>query len=189
MSVGRAEEMETLERNAPRESEQIFKGRKFSVRVDHLTKADGRRYSREIVAHDGAVVIIPVDADGKIILVRQWRRPTDKILIELPAGTLELPEEPAYCADRELQEEIGYKAGKLTGMGGFYSAPGFCSEYLWLFLAEELVESQLEPDENEAIDIIRVTLDEALQMIEDGVICDAKSVAGLLRYYYRLNKK
>jgi ADP-ribose pyrophosphatase len=152
--------------------------------VTTFTKPDGKTYKREVVEHGGAVVVIPVNKEGKIILERQWRNPAGRIMTELPAGTLDPGESPIDCANRELQEEIGYRAGRLTELGGFYSAPGFCSEYLWLFLAEDLQESQLDPDENEAIDVLHVTLEAALKMIEDGVIIDAKSVAGLLRYHY-----
>jgi ADP-ribose pyrophosphatase len=159
------------------------------VRVDKISDPEGPSYTREVVVHPGAVVVIPVDANGDILMVRQWRRAVGKILLELPAGTLEEGEEAGVTADRELQEEIGYKAGRLTKLGGFYSAPGFCSEYLHLFLAEDLRESRLAPDDHEHIEVCTVPLGKALELIEQGEIEDAKSVAGLSRYYMRLAPK
>jgi len=137
---------------------------------------------REVVVHPGAIVIVPIDQAGRLLLVKQWRHPVGKVLTELPAGTLEAGESPHSCAERELQEETGFKPTTLTAMGGFYSAPGFCTEYLHLFLAEGLTVSRLPADEDEHIELLSVSLAAALQMIEDGTICDAKSVAGILRY-------
>src|SRR6476619_2033559 len=128
------EEEAQLEASARVESEMVYKGKRLSLRVDKITDATGRTYKREIIIHPGAVVMVPVDKEGNILLVRQWRRASNRILLELPAGTLEEGEEPAYTAGRELQEEIGFQAGKLTPLGGFFSAPGFCTEYLHLFL-------------------------------------------------------
>lgn len=171
------------------ESKTVFEGRKIAVRVDQLRDEAGKLYHREVVVHGGAVVILPITDDGKIILVRQWRRPAGKVLLELPAGTVEKGEPAIETADRELQEEIGYKAGKLTPLGGFFSAPGFCTEYLYLFLAENLQESRLDPDAQEVIEVYHYTLDQALDLIEKGEIEDAKTVAGLCRYYARQTRK
>ncbi|HEX2909324.1 MAG TPA: NUDIX hydrolase [Chloroflexia bacterium] len=178
-----AEGQAQRETQAQVESDYPYRGKRVTIRVDHITDRPGHTYIREIVVHPGAVVMIPVGPDGKIILVRQWRRASGKVLLELPAGTLEEGEEPAVTADRELQEEIGFKAGKLTAMGGFFSAPGFCTEYLHLFLAEDLSESRLDPDANEEIEVETYSLEEAIDLIEQGIIEDAKSVAGLSRYY------
>ncbi len=179
------EQRAEAEQQAPTENEIVFQGKKFSVRVDTIQPAEGKAYKREIVVHSGAVVMIPVDEAGNILLIKQWRRAADRILVELPAGTLEQGEDPAECAQRELQEEIGYIANKLTPLGGFFSAPGFCSEYLHLFLAEDLQTSRLAPDAHEHIEVIPKTPEEALHMIEQGEICDAKSIAGITRYYLR----
>lgn len=162
-------------------TEKVFDGHVFTV--EKVTFAsETQNYTRAIVRHPGAVVIVPIDDEGNIILVKQWRRASGKIMTELPAGTLEVGEDPAFCATRELQEEIGYKPGKLLRIGGFYSAPGFCSEYLTLFLAQNLQPSKLNPDATEDIEIIRLTVNQALARIKDGTICDAKSVAGILQY-------
>lgn len=184
----RADEQAAREKAAHVESEQIFKGKKFSVRVDTITDRPGHTYKREIVVHGGAVVMVPVTKEGKLVLVRQWRRAAGKVLLELPAGTVDEGEPPLETAKRELQEEIGFKANRITPLGGFYSAPGILTEYLHLYLAEDLQESQLDPDENEELDLIEMTLDEALDAIEKGEIEDAKSIAGLSRYYLRLQR-
>lgn len=179
------EEKAKAEQEAQIESKMIYEGRKFDVRVDEITLADGHSYKREIVVHPGAVVMIPVEASGQLILIKQWRRAAGQILIELPAGTLEKGEDPLECAHRELQEEIKFAAGKMTDLGGFFSAPGICTEFLHLFLAEDLRESGLQADEHEFIELLRVMPEEALQMIERGEIVDAKSIAGITRYYLR----
>jgi ADP-ribose pyrophosphatase len=181
------EQQAELEQQAPTESKSVYQGKTIAVRVDTITAPDGHTYQREIVEHPGAVVMIPVDQSGRLLLVRQWRRPAQQILFELPAGKLEKGEEPSNCAQRELQEEIGYFSNKLTPMGGFFTAPGFCNEYLHLFLAEELQESQLAPDEHEHIEIIPKSLEDALDMIEQGQICDAKTIVGITLYYRRKN--
>jgi len=179
------EQQAQAEKNAPTETEMIYQGRIFDLRLDKITGADGQVYKREIIVHPGAVVMIPIDALGRIVLIQQWRRAAGQIMIELPAGTLEKGEEPRQCAQRELQEEIGFISDKLTDLGGFFSAPGFCTEYLYLFLAEELRPDKLAPDEREYIEILPTFAEEALQMIERGEICDAKTVAGITRYYLR----
>ncbi len=183
------EDAASRDSKAELKSEMVYQGKRISVRVDHLTDETGRSYKREIVLHPGAVVMIPVTAEGQILLVRQWRRAANKILLELPAGTLEEGEEPLVTAGRELQEEIGYRAERITALGGFYSAPGFCTEYLHVFLAEDLRESRLDADVGEDIEVCPVSLEEALDLIEQGKIEDAKSVAGLSRYYMRVTRK
>jgi ADP-ribose pyrophosphatase len=184
----KADEQAKREKAAQVESQEVFKGKKFSVRVDTITDRPGHTYRREIVVHPGAVVMLPVTKEGKLVLVRQWRRATGKVLLELPAGTLDEGEEPLTTAGRELQEEIGYKANRITPMGGFFSAPGILTEYLHLYLAEDLQESQLDPDENEELDICEMTLEEALEAVEKGEIEDSKSIVGLSRYYFRLQR-
>jgi ADP-ribose pyrophosphatase len=185
----RADEQAKREQAARVESQEIFKGKKFSVKIDTITDRPGHTYKREIVVHPGAVVMVPVTKEGKLVLVRQWRRATGKVLLELPAGTLEEGEPPLETAGRELREEIGYKADRITLLGGFFSAPGILSEYLHLYLAEDLQESQLDPDENEELDICELSLEEALEAIENGQIEDAKSIVGISRYYFRLHRQ
>ena len=172
--------------------ETIYKGRIVTLKVETVRRADGQERKREVVAHPGAVVMVAVNAEGKIYLVRQYRQAAEKRLLELPAGTLEEGEAPIVTAGRELQEEIGFKAGKIVpltgGRGGFYSAPGYATEYLSLFLATDLTEDRLQGDEDESAGQMAaetVTLDAALDLIKTGEIEDAKSIAGILLYNLR----
>lgn len=159
----------------------VYEGRIVQLKLETY-QFDTRKKVAEIVQHPGAVVILPIDPEGRILLVRQWRRAVGKIILELPAGTLEPGEEPIECAKRELQEETGFACEKITPLGGFYSAPGFCSEFLHLFLAEHLYCAPLPPDDDEMIEIIPVTIKEAREMIVKNQIQDAKSIAGILRF-------
>ena len=166
------------------ESHLAYKGKILTLRLN--TYQFGKRTKVfEIVHHPGAVVIIPIDAKGRILLVRQWRHAIQKNLLELPAGKLENGEDPLFCAQRELQEETGFRAQIMTSLHGFYSTPGFSDEYLSLFLGENLVPSPLPPDEDEQIELEPLELQQALQMIEEGSIIDAKSIAGILRFAFR----
>jgi ADP-ribose pyrophosphatase len=175
------EERAALEQNNIMSDQILLTTKKFAVREVVIDKGEDK-YSRTMVKHPGAVVVVTIDAEGKLILEKQWRFAAGKITLELPAGTLDEGEDPKDCAQRELQEEIGYKAGKIERIGGFYSAPGFCSEYLTLFLAQDLEPSQLQPDAHEDIEIVRYTLDEAVELIKNGMISDAKTIAGILQY-------
>jgi len=170
------------------ESKTLYKGRVFSLRVDSFKNAEGHVKTCDVIEHPGAVVAIPITDEGEIVLVKQWRRAANTIILELPAGTLEVGESPLKCIDRELQEEIGYKAEKITPIGGFFTAPSFLTEYLHLFLAEKLQKSALIPDDSEAIDVVYLSLNKALQMIEQHLIVDAKTIAGILWYDKWLNK-
>jgi ADP-ribose pyrophosphatase len=182
----RAEIQKEQESKSLVETKWVYKGKVVSLKLETYQLGD-RTKVVEIVHHTGAIVIIPIDPKGRILLVRQWRRAAGEITLELPAGTIETGEEPLHCARRELQEETGFAAKKMTPLGGFYSAPGFCSEYLHLYLAEDLHHSPLEPDDDEMIDLIPVTVKEAKYMIEHNEIRDAKTVAGILRYILCVN--
>lgn len=162
-------------------SEEIHRGRVFTIRQDTIRTADGREMVRDVVAHPGAVVIVAVDGE-ELLFVRQYRYAADESLLELVAGTCEPGEEPAVTAGRELQEEAGFKAGRLTKIGEFFSAPGFCSELLHLYLAEDLTPSRLPGDEDEEIEVERIPLQEAVRMARSGEIRDGKTLAGVLLY-------
>lgn len=163
-------------------TERVYEGKLFDLDVSQVKLPDGSTGVREIVRHPGATALVAVDADGKLLLVRQYRVASNRVMSEIPAGTRDGDEAPDICAIRELQEETGYKPGKLESLGGFYVAPGYTTEYIYLFLATELVESRLPGDSDEFIEVVRVTLDEALKMIEQGEIADAKTTIGVLRY-------
>ncbi len=152
-----------------------------NVRIDSLRYASGRESTIEVVEHGGGVTLIALDHEGRVLLVRQYRHPLGRWLIELPAGTLDAGEAPNVCAERELQEETGYRPNTIRRLGGFYLAPGYCTEYQTVFLCTELVESRLQGDED-AIHLERLPLAEVLRLIVAGEIEDAKTSAALLLY-------
>ena len=161
-------------------SEIIFKGRVFTIRRDNLRTPDGRTTKFDIVEHHGSVVILPVDGDGNLLLVRQYRHAAVDNLLELPAGTLDLGEDPAHCAAREVREETGMGAGKLEELGKFYLAPGYSTELMTVFLATELRVDPLDSDVDEFLEVEKIPLAEALSLAETGQMPDAKTLAALL---------
>jgi ADP-ribose pyrophosphatase len=161
------------------DSKKVFSGRVFDVTVDTVREAE-RTYIREVVHHRGSAVILPAFEDGTIALVRQYRHPTVKYLLELPAGGREDEERPEEAAARELQEELGLLAGKLEKLSEFFVSPGFCAEKMWLYLATDLRQTEQRLEDDEVIEIVRVPIDRALQMITDGEIEDAKTIIGLM---------
>ncbi|HEX4997952.1 MAG TPA: NUDIX hydrolase [Terriglobia bacterium] len=165
--------------------ETVFEGRVIKLRVDRLVDPSGNTITREIVVYPGAVTVVACPTPDSVLLVRQYRHATGKTLLELPAGGIETGEDPARAAIRELEEETGYRAGRVVERARFWTTPGFTSEYMYLYEALDLVETQTHPDEDEAIEIVRASRAEALQMIDDGRIEDAKSILGLLRVFSR----
>ena len=161
------------------ESRKVFEGKVFVVTVDTVEEGD-RVYQRDVVRHPGSAVIVPVFADGTVALVKQYRHPTVRYLLEIPAGTLEPGERPEIGAARELEEELGVVAGGLEKLSEFFVSPGFCEEKMWLYLATDLTETSQNLDEDELIEIVRVSFSEALEMISDGEIQDAKTIIGLM---------
>lgn len=159
---------------------RIHEGRIVNLRDDTVELADGRTAHREIVEHAEVVAIVPVDGDGRVILVRQYRHPAQDSLLEIPAGGVDSGEGIEEAAQRELQEEIGYRAARLERLAGFYVAPGYCTEFIHLFLGAGLIDSTVAGDEDENITIERVALGQAVRLIETGEIRDAKSIIGLL---------
>ncbi len=162
--------------------ETVFDGKLIKVLKETVRLPDGNVRPREIVVHPGAVALVVVDQDEKLVLVRQYRRATDKVLLEIPAGTRENGEDAETCARREVQEEAGYSAGRVERLGGFYSAPGFCTEYLDCYLLTDLKESRLQPDDDENIEVVKLSAEEARDAIQRGEICDAKSICGILMW-------
>ena len=162
------------------ESKVVAEGRVIKVRVDVIETPDGHRVKRDIVEHRGAVAMVPIDAEGRVILVRQYRHAAGKWLLEIPAGTLDPGEDPLEAAQRELREEIGFAAGRIDLLAGCYAAPGYCSEYLHLYAARDLTEDPLEGDVDEDIEVVPVPLSEVRKLIAEGEIEDAKSLAALL---------
>jgi ADP-ribose pyrophosphatase len=163
-------------------SRQVFNGRAIRVRVATVRKPDGRETTREIVEHDGVIAAIPIDDDDNVLLVRQYRTPAGRDLLEIPAGGIDPGEQPEATVVRELQEEIGYKPGKLVRLGGFFSAPGYATEYLHIYLAIDLTPGRLHAEDTDEIELVKVKLSEVIGLIDSGQIEDAKSIAGLLMY-------
>jgi ADP-ribose pyrophosphatase len=160
-------------------SESLLKGRVFEIRRDYVKTPDGREVKYDVVVHGGSVIIVPVDADGNLLFVRQYRHAAGENLLELPAGTLDPDEDPATCAARELREETGYSAGVLEKIGQFYLAPGYSTELMVVFLARELKSDPLEPDADEYLSLEKVPTANALRMAEQGGMPDSKSLAAL----------
>lgn len=163
------------------DSHSIFEGKIVRLHRDTVEVPGGGHATREVVEHSGGVGIVPVDADGCVLMVRQFRYPLGAVVLEIPAGKREPDEPHRATAVRELSEEVGATAGKLTYLGGVYASPGFCTEVIHLYLAEELTLGQTHPDEDEFLMLERIPLNELVQQALDGTLCDSKSVAGILR--------
>ncbi len=163
-------------------SRMVYEGRAVNLRVDTVRTPGGRETTREIVEHEECVAVIAVDEKGDILLVEQFRKPVEKELLEIPAGGIDPGETPEDSVRREMREETGFLPRKLEKLGGFYSSPGFCTEYLYLYLATDLVSSPLQAEDSEGIKLVRVPPAQIPALIASGAICDAKSIAGLLTF-------
>jgi ADP-ribose pyrophosphatase len=161
-------------------SESIYQGKAFGVRRDQVRLPDGQSKWLEIVEHAGAVTILPMDDQGRIWFVRQYRHPTAQELLELPAGTLEPSEPPEACAYREIREETGQAAGKMIKLGEFFLAPGYSTEYMHVFLATHLRRDPLPGDDDEFLSVEAWPVEQVFQMVERGEIQDAKTLAALM---------
>ena len=165
------------------EKQVIYDGSKVRLEVHHLEDEDtGKRHKREVVVHPGAVVVLAFDEQDRVLLIRNRRYAVDEILMELPAGTLEKKEDPMNCAGRELLEETGYLAQRLKPIGSYFTSPGILSEKMYAFAAYDLQKKQTALEEGEEIELEPTPMDEALRMIGDGRIHDAKTIATLLMY-------
>jgi ADP-ribose pyrophosphatase len=160
------------------DSQHVYHGRAIDVRVDSVAKAGGKTTTREVVEHVDCVVILPIDSQGNILLVRQLRHAVGKELLELPAGSIDPGETPEEAATRELREETGYKPGKLEKLGGFYAAPGYCTELLHFFRASQLEKSPLTAEDTDEIEVVPIGPADVPGLITSGQVCDAKTIAG-----------
>lgn len=163
------------------ESRVVFNGH-FRVRQDSITRPDGTKKTRDIVEYPDAIAVIAIDENGDIILERQYRHAAGRELIEVPAGGIDPGETPEAAVLREMREETGYLPCKIERLTSFYSAPGYSTEVLHLFLATDLTPDRLIAEDSDEITLVRVTPAEALRMVSDGSIRDGKSIAGLLFY-------
>lgn len=160
-------------------SDKLYEGKIVNLRIDTVELPDKKYSKREIVEHPGGVAVIPVTEDNKLVLVKQFRKPVERFLYEIPAGKLEINEEPRETAVRELKEETGYTANKLSYLYEFYTSPGFSNEKIYLFLGEDLVEGEAEPDSGEFIESESIAIEDLLKMIDRGEILDAKTIMGI----------
>ncbi len=162
------------------ESREIYSGKILTLRVDRVRLPNGKESTREVVVHRGAITAVPLLDDGQVVMVRQFRQAAGETLLELPAGTLEPGEDHVECARRELQEEINYTPNRLTLLFASYLAPGYSSELLYTYLAEDLVKAEGQSDADEFLEIVTIPLDEAVEMVSRKQIKDAKSICGIL---------
>lgn len=171
--------MELMEKTV--ESKTLFEGHIVTLKLDRAQLPNGSLASREVVEHPGGVAVLPLDAEGCVIMVRQYRYPLHNILLELPAGKLEKGEDHRVCGIRELQEEVGITADEVIYLGGLYLSPGYSNEVLHLYLARGLHQGECHPDEDEFLEIERVPFDKLLDMVMRDEIHDAKTVAAVLK--------
>ena len=162
-------------------SRPLYEGRVFSLLSETVRLPNGRETTLDLIHHPGAATIVPLTADGEVLLVRQYRHATREWLLEVPAGTLAPGEAPEACARREVAEEAGVEAAELTPLGSIWTTPGFTDERIWIFLARGLTPCAQNLDEDESLTVERVPLATAAAMAESGEICDAKSICSLLR--------
>ncbi|MDQ0339151.1 ADP-ribose pyrophosphatase [Caldalkalibacillus uzonensis] len=164
----------------------IFQGRMISLQVDEVELPNGQTSTREVVKHPGAVAVMPFTTDGRMVVVRQFRKPLEKEIYEIPAGKLEKGEDPASCALRELEEETGFAAESLQLVTSFYTSPGFADELLYIFEATGLTQGKVHPDEDEFVEAQLISLEEGLELMAAEQIHDAKTVFALM---YWQNKR
>ena len=167
-------------------SKPVFDGKVIKVKVDTVKLPNGKQAIRELVAHPGAVGVLTITDDQKIILVKQFRKPLENMNLEIPAGKLEPEEDPMECAIRELKEETGYTASNMTQINKFYTSPGFADEIIYLYQAKGLEKGEATPDEDEFVELVSLTLEEALQLIAEGEIVDGKTIIAI--YFWQIER-
>ena len=167
------------------QTKQIYTGIVINLNVDTVTLPNGLTVDLEMVRHPGAAAVVPLKDDGTVILIRQFRHAVGGFIYEIPAGKLHTGEDPMVCAARELEEEIGYRAGRLDLLSSIYTAPGFTDEVIHIYKATKLTAGRQHLDRDEVLEVIEIPLSEAIRMIETGVIRDAKSIVGLQAVHLR----
>ena len=175
-------EERTLERST------VFKGKILEIQVDRVELPNGHTSTREVARHPGGVAVLPLDEEGNVTLVRQFRYPFAKVILEVPAGKLDGPEDHRLAAERELSEETGLEAGEYTYMGAILASPGFCDERLHMYLARNLSQKQSHPDEDEFLNVVKMPFDQLVELVMKGEVEDAKTVAATLKAKVLLNR-
>jgi len=163
-------------------SKPVFKGRALKMRVDTVLTEDGRKSTREVVERSDCIAVVAIDNQGSILLEKQYRQAVGKELLEIPAGGIDEGEDPETAVAREMREETGFRPGKVRKLTGFYSSPGYSTEYLYLYLATDLVRDPLSAEDTAGIEVMWATPAQVTEMIASGKIQDSKSIAGLLFY-------
>ncbi|HTU00948.1 MAG TPA: GNAT family N-acetyltransferase [Candidatus Sulfotelmatobacter sp.] len=166
-------------------SRQIYAGRVVQLHLETVTLPNGHTIELEIVRHPGAAAAVPLTAQGHVLLIRQYRHAAGGYILEIPAGKLDPGEDPRHCAGRELEEEIGYRAGRLEPLLSIYTTPGFTDEVIYLFLATDLAAARQVLDADEVLDVVEMTLEDAVEAIRTGDIRDAKTIVGLQAAWLR----
>ncbi|MCF6408313.1 NUDIX domain-containing protein [Pseudalkalibacillus salsuginis] len=156
-------------------SEVIYNGRIIDLHLEEVELPDGKTSQREVIKHPGAVAILAITSENKIVLVRQYRKPLNREIIEIPAGKLEKGEIPEVCAHRELEEETGYRSKELTYLQSFYTSPGFADELIHIFYTDQLEQGEVQLDQDEFVERMEVTLEEAIELVKTQEIYDAKT--------------
>lgn len=169
-----------------RSSERIYEGKIIKVRIDEVLLPDGKQSKREIVEHSGAVAILPVDEQNHIWMVRQYRKAVEQVLLEIPAGTLEIGEDPLDCARRELEEETGLRADTWEKLLEYYCAPGFCDEKSHIYIARNFSAGMVNPDGDEFLEVVQLPLKAAYELIFKGQIIDGKSIIAIQHAYHEM---
>ena len=164
----------------------VFEGKVFDVEIKKILTPEGKESIREIVRHHGGACILPIDDEGNCYLVKQFRSPFETVMLEAPAGKIEVGEDPLACAAREITEETGLTAGKIESAGAIAATPGYCTEIISLFIGTGLEYKGGTPDENEYISTVKMPLKDALEMADSGTIKDAKTMALLYKAARRL---
>lgn len=169
-------------------TEKVYEGKIINLRIDTVELPDKKYSKREIVEHPGSVGIIPIIGDS-MILVKQFRKPVEKSLLEIPAGKIEINEEPRETALRELSEETGYKTDSIKYLFEFYTSPGFSNEKMYLFLSDDLFEGKPDFDDNEYIEVEKIKIKDLVKMVHRGEIIDSKTIIGILHAEKYINQK
>jgi ADP-ribose pyrophosphatase len=171
------------------DSQRVYEGRVVNLRVDTVRLPNGRTSRREVVEHRGAVAIVPLLDDDTVLMIKQFRLAVNEVLLEVPAGTLEPHEPPEVCAARELEEETGYRAGELRPLFSQYLAPGYSQEILHVFLAGKLQKTAQRVEDDETVEVVPIPLHRAVELVLQGEIRDAKTIAALLVTHYVLTNR
>lgn len=175
-----------MEKFTKKSETEIYKGRRVHLVTEQIVLPDGKEVTWELVKHIGAAAVIAVDREEKIIMVKQYRNASDSITLEIPAGTLDEPDEdPKNCAIRELEEETGFKSSNIQFLYKFYSSIGICNEVIHIYVAKDLVMNQQNLDEDEFVEVEHYSLDSLVEMIYNGELVDNKSISAILAYKNR----